>query len=141
MHLGGSNQLPLTFVDNCAEAIVLAGVKPGIDGEVFNVVDDELITSKELLAAYKTVVKPFYSVRVPYPVAFALSRIWENYSQRSQGQLPPAFNRRRCSAEWKGNRFSNAKIRHRLGWRPLVSMNEALEAFLGQFAANRSTTQ
>jgi nucleoside-diphosphate-sugar epimerase len=26
IHLGGSNQLPLTFVDNCAEAIVLAGL-------------------------------------------------------------------------------------------------------------------
>src|SRR5438132_5447328 len=40
IHLGGSNPLPLTYVDNCAEAIVLAGLKPGIEGEIFNVVDD-----------------------------------------------------------------------------------------------------
>ena len=42
IHLGGSNQLPLTDVDNCAEAVVLAGLKPGVDGEIFNVVDDDL---------------------------------------------------------------------------------------------------
>ena len=29
LHVNGSNLLPLTFVDNCAEAIVLAGLKAG----------------------------------------------------------------------------------------------------------------
>jgi len=53
IHLGGDNQLPLTFVDNCADAIVLAGLKPGVDGEIFNVVDDNLLTSEEFLSAYK----------------------------------------------------------------------------------------
>src|SRR5262245_56647938 len=35
LHLGGSNTVPLTYVDNCAEAVVLAGLKPGVNGEVF----------------------------------------------------------------------------------------------------------
>jgi nucleoside-diphosphate-sugar epimerase len=43
IHLGRSNLLPLTYVDNCAEAIVLAGLKPGVEGEVFNVVDDDAL--------------------------------------------------------------------------------------------------
>src|SRR5437899_8379892 len=64
IHLGGSNRLPLTYVDNCAEAIVLAGLKPGVDGEIFNVVDDELLTGRQFLKAYKEHVKPFVSVRV-----------------------------------------------------------------------------
>src|SRR5258706_11230070 len=38
LHLGGSNSIPFTHVDNCADAIALAGLKKGIDGEVFNVV-------------------------------------------------------------------------------------------------------
>src|SRR5206468_7017915 len=49
LHLGGSNTVPLTYVDNCAEAIVLAGLKPGVDGEVFNVVDDNLPSSRRFL--------------------------------------------------------------------------------------------
>ena len=53
IHLGGSNLLPLTFVDNCAEAIVLAGLQPGVEGEIFNIVDDELPTSRQFLDAYR----------------------------------------------------------------------------------------
>jgi nucleoside-diphosphate-sugar epimerase len=136
IHLGGSNQLPLTFVDNCAEAIVLAGLAPGVDGETFNIVDDDPITSKQLLAAYKGAAGSFFSIRVPYPVASGFSWAWEKYSQWSKGQLPPVFNRRRCSAEWKGNRYSNRKLREQLGWRPRVPRKQAIEAFLTQFGQN-----
>ena len=138
IQVGGSNLLPLTYVDNCAEAIVLAGLKPGVDGEIFNVVDDELLTSSQFLNAYKTRVKRFRSVRIPYPLAYGLCHLWERYSAWSRGQLPPAFNRRRCAAEWKGNRFSNRKIRERLGWQPRVGLEQAMSAFLGQFESGRT---
>jgi nucleoside-diphosphate-sugar epimerase len=133
IHLGGGNQLPLTFVDNCAEAIVLAGLKPGVDGEIFNVVDDEPLTSAEFLRAYKQKVKPFFCVRVPFFAANAMSRLWENFSKRRHGQLPPVFNRRRAAAEWKGNRYSNQKLHDRLGWKPRVKMSDAMAAFLSQY--------
>ena len=51
LHLGGSNQIPFTYVDNCAEAIALAGLKAGVDGEVFNVVDDDLPLEPAVLEA------------------------------------------------------------------------------------------
>lgn len=133
VHVGGSNQLPLTFVDNCAEAIVLAGLVPGVDGEIFNVVDDDLLTSRQFLRAYKK-AKPTFSLRLPYPVTWAFCRAWESYSRRSGGQLPPAFNRRRCAAEWKGNRFTNRKLRAQLGWAPKVGMQQAMQQFLAQFS-------
>jgi nucleoside-diphosphate-sugar epimerase len=132
IQVDGSNLLPLTFVDNCADAIVLAGLKAGVNGEVFNVVDDDLLTSRQFLRLYKKKVNRF-SVRIPYFVAHLLSLILEKYSNSSQGQLPPVFNRRRCSAEWKRNRYSNQKLHDRLGWKPKVKMDEALAAFLGQF--------
>src|SRR6478609_215324 len=53
IQVDGSHVLPLTFVDNCAEAIALAGLIPGIEGEIFNVVDDELPTARQFLQAYK----------------------------------------------------------------------------------------
>lgn len=134
IHIGGSNELPLTYVDNCAEAIVLAGLVPGIDGEVFNIVDDERLTSSAFLRAYRRRVPSFWSVRMPYFVASALSGLWERYSIRSLGQLPPAFNRRRCAAEWKGNRYTNRKLHERLGWKPRVPLAVAMDRFLEQFA-------
>jgi len=133
IQVGGSNLLPLTFVDNCAEAIVLAGFKPGIEGETFNVVDNELLTSSQFLKAYKKSAKPFLSVRVPYFLAYAMCLLWEKYSKWSKGQLPPVFNCRRCAAEWKGNRYSNQKLRERLGWKPRVNMDTAMASFLAQF--------
>lgn len=134
LHIGGGNVLPLTYVDNCAEAIVRAGLVPGIEGQTFNVVDDKLWTSRRFLAAYRSANPSFRSIRVPYTVASLLSRAWEWYSRASRGQLPPAFNSRRCSAEWKGNRYSNERLKAALGWSPRVPMDEAMIRFLSQFS-------
>lgn len=125
LHLGGSNRIPLTYVDNCAEAIVLAGLRPDADGEVFNVVDNDLPTSRQFLRAYKRQGKRFRSLYVPYWCFYAFSWFWERYSRWSKGQLPPAFNRRRCATYWKGNKYSNQKLKDRLGWHPAVSYAEA----------------
>ncbi len=135
IQVNGSNVLPLSFVDNCAEAIVLGGLKPGVEGEIFNVVDDELLSGRRFLKEYKKKVSGF-SVRIPYRLAYLLCLFWEKHCRWSKNQLPPAFNRRRCSAEWKGNRYSNQKLRERLGWKPRVPLNQAMEAFLAQFESN-----
>jgi nucleoside-diphosphate-sugar epimerase len=135
IQVNGSNLLPLTYVDNCAEAIVLAGLTPGIDGEVFNILDDDLLTGRQFLKACKR-VKRFRSIRVPYWLAYSACCAWEKYSKWSKGQLPPVFNRRRCAAEWKSQCYSNEKLKERLGWKPRVSMNQAMEAFLAQFGTN-----
>ena len=135
IQVGGSHLLPLTFVDNCAEAIVLAGLTAGIDGEVFNVVDDELLSGRQFLKLYKAKLERS-SVRIPYVAAYGLCFLWEKYAKWSNGQLPAVFNRRRCAAEWKGNRYSNQRLHERLDWKPRVPMKEAMEAFLAQFDTN-----
>jgi len=129
LHLGGSNKIPFTHVDNCAEAIVLAGLVKGVEGEVFNVVDDDLPSSRQFLSQYKQNVTPFRSVYVPHPVSYALCSIWEKYSRWSGGQLPPIFNRRRWQAEWKKTSYTNAKLKERLGWAPKVPTKEALRLY------------
>ena len=66
LHLGGSNRIPFTYVDNCADAIALAGLKKGTDGQIFNVVDDDLPSSRKFLRLYKQNVKNFPSVYIPH---------------------------------------------------------------------------
>ena len=126
LHLGGSNTLPLTFVDNCAEAIVLAGLRPGVEGEVFNVVDDDLPSSRRFLRLYKKNVRNFKSIYIPHAVSYALCCLWEKYYYWSAGQLPLAYSRRSWHAYWKHTRYSNAKLKSRLGWRPRVPTSEGL---------------
>jgi len=135
MHLGGSARLPLTYVDNCADAIALAGLVSGVEGEVFNVVDDDLPSSRAFLRAYKRQVRRFWSVPIPYPAAYALCAFWERYANRSKGQLPPVFNRRMCAFAWKGHRYSNLKLKQRLGWQCRVPMQEALRRYY-EYQAN-----
>jgi nucleoside-diphosphate-sugar epimerase len=129
LHLGLNNRLPLTYVDNCAEAIVLAGLRKGINAEVINVIDDDLPRSREFLRAYKERGKSFVSIPMPYPAFFLLSYLWEKYSKYSEGQLPPVFNRRACAAYYGGNTYSNKKAKELLGWQPRVEMRDALERF------------
>ena len=129
LHLGGRNQIPLTYVDNCAAAIVLAGVIEGVDGQVFNVVDDELPSSVSFLRAYRQQVRPIKYIYVPYRAFYLFCHFWERYSRWSGGQLPPVFNRRKCAAYWKGNRYTNRKLKELLGWAPAVSFLQGSHAY------------
>ncbi len=129
LHLGGSNAIPFTYVDNCAEAIALVGLKIGTDGDVFNVVDDELPSSREFLRLYKRNVKRFRSIYVPRSLNYMLCYFWERYSTWSEGQLPPAFNRRKWHANWKKTYYSNEKLKSRVGWTPNVPAAEALRCY------------
>jgi nucleoside-diphosphate-sugar epimerase len=109
--------------------MVLAGITRGVDGQVFNIVDDDLPSSREFLKMYKKNAGHFSSVYVPYAVFYMLCWVWEKYSKWSEGQLPPAFNRRRCSAYWKGNRYSNEKLKTMLNWKPRVHFMEAAQKY------------
>lgn len=130
LHLGGSNRIPFTYVDNCADAIVLAALKTGIDGEVFNVVDDDLPTSRQFLRLYKREVKRFPSLYLPKVASYSLCYLWERYSKWSEGQLPAAFNRSRWNSFWKSTKYSNVKLKTKLGWSPTVSTKEGLRRYM-----------
>ena len=138
LHLGGGNTLPLTYVDNCAEAIVLAGIAAGIDGEVFNVVDDDLPTSRQFLRAYKREVNRFRSVYLPQAVSYLACWCWDDYSTWSQGQLPAVYGLSAWHANWKKTAYSNDKLKQRLGWSQPTATSDALQRY---FAACREKQQ
>jgi nucleoside-diphosphate-sugar epimerase len=129
LHLGGSNQIPLTYVDNCADAIALVGLTEGIDGQAFNVVDDDLPSSRQCLRLYKRNRGGFASLYIPHVVSYALCYLWERYSTWSEGQLPPAFNRARWRVYWKKTRYSNDKLRTRVGWTPRVTIADGFRRY------------
>ena len=134
LHLGGSNRIPLTYVENCADAIVLAGLSEGVNGEAFNVVDDDLPTSREFLRLYKKNVRRFRSVYVPHALSYALCYLWDSYSRWSEGQLPASFNTRKWHTYWKKTQYSNRKLKTKLGWSPRVPTSKGLQEY---FAACR----
>jgi len=137
LHLGGSNVIPFTYVDNCADAIALVGLQRGTDGEVFNIVDDDLPSSRQFLRLYKRKVKRFKSIYVPHILSYALCYGWERYSEWSERQLPPLFNRKRWHNNWRKTYYSNDKLK-RIGWTPKVPTAEGLGSY---FEACRNEVQ
>jgi len=124
LHMGRGNLLPLSFVTNCAEAIVKAG-QNGAVGEAYNVHDDDLPTCGEYLREYRHRVDRLRYVPVPYPVIMGISRAVERYHRFSRGQLPAVFTPYKTANLWKGTRFGNSKIKA-IGWRQLVATSDGL---------------
>jgi nucleoside-diphosphate-sugar epimerase len=125
LFLGGKNLMPLSYVDNCAEAICIAGERASFDGDVYNVLDDDLIACDEYLRRYQSEVGPMRVIRSPYFATMMLSRAVEWYHRHSHGQLPAIFTPYKTKTMWKGHRFSNAKL-HALGFSPIVPTEEGL---------------
>ncbi len=125
LHLGGSNRIPLTYVENCADAIVTASESPDAVGHAFNVVDDDLPSSRAYLRRYRREVTRVPFVRVPYAGMVLLSRAVEWYHRRSRGQLPAVFTRYKTASLWKGTRFDNTKLKC-IGWSPRVGTRDGL---------------
>ena len=121
---------PHVYRQLCRRHPVLAGVVPGVEGQTFNIVDDDL-PSRAAGSCGCTKRTSGGSARSMSPAlsATTLCWLWEKYSQWSEGQLPPAFNRGRWHAEWKSTRYSNAKAKSELGWVPRVSMTHALRRY------------
>lgn len=134
LNLGGNNKLPLTFVENCADAILVAGEK-GKAGEVYNVVDDDIPTCNDYLAEFRKHVRKLRAVPVPYAGAQILSRAVSWYSKVSKGQLPAIFTPYRTAASWAGNTFDNSKMKG-LGWQPQVPTNEGVARTMEWLKAN-----
>lgn len=127
LHLGGSNLLPLTYVDNCADAIMLAGTVPEITGEVFCIVDDDIPTSRQILRRYKKEVARLRVIPVPYMLLrlIAYFNLW--YTNRTNGHLPAVFTSYKVKTLWKGKKFNNQKAKEMLNWAPRVSMKDGLD--------------
>lgn len=128
-HLGGSNIIPFTYIDNCADAIVLAGIKDEVNGEIFNIVDDDPPTSRDFLKLYKQNIGNFPSIFIPYSLMYFNCLLWELGSKLSNGRIRPVLNRRRCRTYWKGNLYTNEKLKKLLGWKPNIRLEEGLKHF------------
>lgn len=131
--MGGRNILPLSYVDNCAEAMVLVGSHPDAPGEIVNVHDDDLVTAKQFLARYRQSAEPLKAVSLPKPLTRALAGGVKWYHERSKGHLPAAITPHMYRTVWAGNNFDNSKLKS-FGWRQTVSTEDGLSRYFASIA-------
>jgi nucleoside-diphosphate-sugar epimerase len=123
LRVGGQARVPLTYVENCAEAVAMAAEADGAAGAVLNVVDDDPPTQAEYASAVRRhmgsppaqLVLPRGLVRLPGAAA-RLAGI----------ELPGLLGPGRFDARFKPLGYSNARIRAVLGWSPRYGLDEAL---------------
>ena len=126
VRMGGRQRLPYTYVDNCAEAVSLAGTINGIEGEAFNVIDDEQPTGLDIIREYRTRVGRLTSLPIPLWAVQPICRWYTAYSRYSEGQLPPVLTPYRAAAQWNSLQYSNQKAKVQLNWRCAISLSEGL---------------
>jgi nucleoside-diphosphate-sugar epimerase len=130
--LGGRAPLPLTYVENCADAVASAALH-GVDGAAYNVVDDALPSCREYLRAYQRAVGGLRVVPVPYWLFLLGSRGLVAYHRASRGQLPAVFTPYVVRSMYRGFRYPNAALKA-LGWQPRVDTAEGLRRTFGWLA-------
>src|SRR5262249_8485384 len=139
LRMGGRQPLPYTFVDNCARAILLAGTVPAVEGQVFNVVDDDPPTARELVRLYRSEVGRLRGITVPGWAISPLSALCEWYHHWSRGQLPAVLTRYKSDAMWRPLRYSNARAKAVLGWAPETDFASGLRQTFASLRADRAS--
>jgi nucleoside-diphosphate-sugar epimerase len=123
--LGGGALLPLTYVDNCADAVAKAALNAPA-GSAFNVVDDDLPTCRTYLKRYCQDVEPMRCIRVPFWALRLGAKFLVWYHKRSKGQLPAVFTPYVVDSMYRPLRYGNAALKA-IGWTQRVSTPDAME--------------
>ena len=126
LRLGGRQRIPLTYVENCASGVVLAGLVDGVDGQVFNLIDDALPNGREMIRRYRQAGRQLRVIWIPQFAIPLLSWLNEKYSDWTEGQIPKVLSRHRTDAMWKPLRYSNEKAKRLLGWQPSIDVDTAI---------------
>ncbi len=134
LRFGDETSMPLTYVENCAEAIVNALERPEAIGSTLNLVDDSLPTRKAFgQALTERTPQPPRLIPVSWGLAQGIANLaWAidqnvlNGKVRLPGILVPA----RLQARFKPFRYSNENAKQQLAWQPRYGFSEALERSL-----------
>jgi 2-alkyl-3-oxoalkanoate reductase len=128
--IGGSARVPLTFVTNCALAVVLAAEQRSPGYRALNVVDDELPTQREHVRALRARLPAEPRLlRVPYAAALGFSKLVDATNQRffdGRARVPNFFSPPALIGRSRPFEYSNRRLRDALGWEPVVSYADAL---------------
>jgi 2-alkyl-3-oxoalkanoate reductase len=133
----GNVPLPLTYIDNAVDALILAATVPGVAGESFNIVDDDVLTQQDYLALLKQTAggRP-HVLRLPTISYYALGFVSEIAAAARQKE--PTTNRYRIKTRLARVQWDCAKARRMLHWQPRVPLKDGLTTVFREYAG-RST--
>ena len=120
----GSLSLPLVYVDDVVDAMLLGATRPGVEGALVNLVDPSSITQREYIRRVRSIDNSVKVLYVPQPVLMAAGLMVELLAGMIKRSGPLSRYRIR-SIRPLGN-FDLGVACERLGWNPRIGLEEGL---------------
>ncbi|MBW4660821.1 MAG: NAD(P)-dependent oxidoreductase [Drouetiella hepatica Uher 2000/2452] len=130
LQIGANGQMPLTYVENCATAIVLAAEQEGAIGQTVNIVDNDLPTQS---AFVKSLTRHLRKSPLVVPLhwnvlCLVAQPLWQvNKLLKGKLKLPGLLVPARLHARFKPLRYSNAVAQDLLHWKPQYDFETAID--------------
>jgi len=125
----GEFVLPLVYIDNLVEAIIVSLENEKSSGQVYNLVDPHRVTKKRYMEQLVRKLYPqswvFY---LPYGLLSCMVLIQEKLFKAIKRK--PVLTRYRLNASQKPVIYDVSKIMNDLGWQPPVPFEQAVEALV-----------
>jgi len=120
-----SYPVPICYVENAADALVRAASTPGVNGQVFNLVDDSSLRQREYFRLLSRAEASWARVLYLPPALLlpAIRAVAALFKLLKRRQWPPAYQFERSA---RNVRYSSTRAREILGWSPAVATEEAL---------------
>jgi len=133
----GTRELPLVYVEDVIDAIVLAAETSKFDGRVFHIVDQTRLTQNQVVHDYISKnAKKAKVIHVPVAIVYGLALGFEVLSKVLNRPVPLSIYR--VKSALARMQFDCTRAENELGWQPRVGVASGLQETM---AAERVSTK
>jgi nucleoside-diphosphate-sugar epimerase len=133
----GTRELPLIYVEDVIDAIVLAAELNEFDGRVFHIVDRSKITQNQVVRDYILKnAKNAKVIRVPMVVVYSLAVGFELLSKIIKRPVPLSIYRVKSALAHM--KFDCTRAETELGWQPRIGVASGLQETMAEERVNPS---
>lgn len=134
----GENHLPLIYVRDAAQGILLASDADDAAGGAYLLVNDEPVTQRDFIGAIARELGVRRPTRhIPYGLGVMLGTLAETGARLTHRRQPPPVMRYGLQLLGGENRFSISRARRELGFSPRVDLAEGIRRSVEWYRATR----
>jgi len=125
---GGTNVLPLVYVENVVDALLLAAHRDETVGRAYNIVDDDRITQRAFIHEMRTALgSKSPTLYLPLPAVRFLAAGADLAKGALRGGRSPQGMYSRIARSLQTVEYDTSRAKAELGWKPKVDFEAALK--------------
>lgn len=134
----GRNALPLVYVTDVVEGLLLALEQDGAVGQAYNISNDRPLSQRQFLdAVAREIGAAPPRLRVPYRALYAIAYSAERLAEMTHSSREPVVTRHGVNLFGTDNRHAIDKARSELGYRPRMPLDEGIRNAAAWYQARR----